>query len=110
MNPITVKPGDDIRWAGQLTREGFDDYHDVVMTAHVRLKPTGAAASPLLGEAVAEWLDRDEGLFLITFPREVTVRWPVNSTLVFDVRIESPDDTWARTATAEIKTLQGVTK
>ncbi len=107
---ITVKPGDDIAWVGQITRTGTTDFTGYALTSQIRLKdPSTGLSSALLGTATIAWLDPLTGTFSYLVPRAVTATWPANACLLLDVRIEAPDTHWVRTETAEFETEAGVT-
>lgn len=107
---VTIKPGDDIHWTGTLTQAGVADFTNYTLTSEIRSRSavTGVM-SALQATAVIEWTDPVLGVFSYRVSRAVTALWPADATLYLDVRVESPDGSQVRTATAEFKTAQGVT-
>lgn len=107
---ITVKPGDDIVWAGQITRTGVTDFTGYILTSQIKLKdPSTGALSTLLGTATVAWLDAVAGTFSYSVSRTVTATWPAGACLLLDVKVATPDAKWVRTETAEFETEAGVT-
>lgn len=107
---VTVKPGDDIRWVGQLTQEGVADFVGCVLTSEIRSRSEiDGSMTSLQASVQIEWLDTVEGTFSYSIDRSVTANWPKGATLYLDVRVTSSDGTQIRTATAQFKTEPGVT-
>lgn len=106
---LKVKPGDDIRWAGTISRADVTNFTGFTLTSQIRHRSaTPGVAAPLLADATITWLDAPAGLFLFEVPRATTATWPIGA-LVLDVRVASPDGKWIRTETAEFMTEAGVT-
>ena len=108
---LKIKPGDDIRWAGQIAREGVTDFTGYTLTSQIRRKvPAVGQTETLLANASITWGDATVGAFLFEVPRAITADWPTGTTLVLDVRVASPDNRWTRTETAEFMTEAGITE
>lgn len=108
---IKVKVGDDISWAGQVSREGVTTYAGYVLSGEIRVKdPTTGLPGALAAAAQVNWLDTATGTFTFNVARAITALWPVNACMLVDIRIASPDNKWVRTETAEFHTTAGVTQ
>lgn len=108
---ITVKPGDDIAWIGEIKREGVTTFVGYTLTAQIRLKnAVSGAPDDLLADATIAWVDAALGLFSFSVPRSVTAEWPEGACLMVDIRIASPDNKWVRTDTSTFQTTAGVTE
>ena len=108
---IKIKPGDDIRWAGQITQGELIDFTGFTLTSQIRRKvPAIGQTDTLLSDASISWIAAATGSFLFEVPRADTVDWPVGVSLLMDVRVESPDGKYTRTETVEFMTELGITE
>ena len=108
---LKIKPGDDIRWAGQIARGDVTDFTGYTLTSQIRRKvPAVGQNETLLANASITWVNAATGAFLFEVPRASTADWPANAAIVLDVRVASPDNKWTRTETAEFMTEAGVTE
>lgn len=107
---ITVKPGDDIAWIGEIKREGVTDFTGYTLTAEIRYKDsTSGAPGGLAAPATIAWTDAALGLFTFAVTRAVTAEWNTGACMLLDIRIAAPGGTWLRTETVEFGTAEGVT-
>ena len=108
---ITVKPGDDIAWIGEIKRDGVTDFSGYTLTAEIRYKDTvSGAPGELAGAATINWTDAALGLFTFTVSRTVKAEWNTGACMLLDIRIAAPGGTWLRTETVEFSTTEGVTQ
>lgn len=107
----TVKPGDDIRWTGQITQDGVTDFTGYTLSSQIRSRSeVNGAMTDLRADATVNWLDEAAGLFEYVIDRTVTAAWPTNATLYLDIRIIDAAGKWLRTETIDFKTAPGVTQ
>lgn len=108
---ITLKPGDDIEWAGALTRAGVSDHTGHALKAQFRSRnQVSGQMGVLLADAMITWLDEVAGLFHLSVARALTATWPAGIDVLLDVSVLDPDGKRIRTETVTFKTEPGVTE
>lgn len=108
---ITIKPGDDIKWAGQIKQTNITDFTGYILKAQFRAKNMNSLLpASLLAEADIDWIDEVAGTFHLQVDRDTTTDWPLGITIMLDVSVMHPDGTRVRTETTELTTTPGVTE
>ena len=108
---IQFKPGDDMQWAGVLKLTGVTDFTGYTAKASVKLRddthggPSGESLADVGPAALSA-----QGAFVLTIPKETTVEWPENVTLVIDVVITTAAGLVMTSATGEFETAERVTE
>ncbi len=107
----TVKPGDDIRWAGTIEQTGVTDFTGYVLTSQIRQRSeVNGSMAALQADASITWADEAAGAFLYAVDSSVTATWPEGATLYLDIRVATPDGLRVRTETICFNTESGVTR
>lgn len=107
---IVVKPGDDISWAGTITRTGLTSFEGYSLKAQFRAKGNcSETPQSLLATSTITWVDVTAGTFLLKVPRATTEKWPAGIIVLLDIQVVDPNDKRVRTESIEFKTEAGVT-
>lgn len=108
---IVVKPGDDISWAGTISRTGIESFAGYSLKAQFRAKGNcSSTPQSLLATSTITWVDVTAGTFLLKVPRATTEKWPTDITVLLDIQVVDPNDKRVRTESIEFKTEKGVTE
>lgn len=108
MSTITFKPGDTFALVGQIDDDGVpQDLTGYTIEADVlQATAEGAPGAKLTDLTVVVTAPLQGGF---TLRHLSTDSWPVNATLLTDVRLTAPDGTRTRFPTLRILTVPGVT-